>query len=70
MKELNEATCKRDHATRCTKCWINLTLKCYAKTFVKNDAQIVEECWRTISYLKGYAYPKLYCKKQLHIAEV
>ena len=30
-------------------------------TFVKADAQI--ECRRTLSYLKGYSYPKLYCKK-------
>ena len=40
-----------------------LTLKCYANTFVRVDAQIEEECRQTISYLKGYAYPKLYCKK-------
>ena len=32
-------------------------------TFVKADAQIEAECRRTLSYLKGYSYPKLYCKK-------
>ena len=31
--------------------------------FVKVDAQIVEDRWRTISYMKRYSYPKLYCKK-------
>ena len=30
---------------------------------MKVDAQIVEERWRTISYMKRYSYPKLYCKK-------
>ena len=54
----------RDRKTRCTKCWSNLTLKCYADTFVKVDAQIEEDCRQTISYLKGYSYLKLYCKKQ------
>ena len=38
--------------------------KCYANTFVKVDAQIEEDCRQTISYLKGYSYLKLYCKKQ------
>ena len=46
----------RDHTTRCTKCWCNLTLKCYANTFVKVDAQIEKDCRRTICYLKGYSY--------------
>ena len=57
--------CKfEDHTTRCTKCWSHLTLKYYANTFEKANAQLVElECRRTISYLKGYCYPKLYCKK-------
>ena len=41
----------------------NLTLKFYANTFVKVDAQIEEECRRTISYLKGWSCLKLYCKK-------
>ena len=41
----------------------NLTLKCNAYTSVKVDAQIEEECRRTISYLQGYSCPKLYCKK-------
>ena len=27
-----------------SKCWSNLTLKCYANTSVKVEAQIVEEC--------------------------
>ena len=49
--------------TRCIKCWLNLTLKWYANIFVKIDAQIEEECPRTISYLQGYSYLKLYCKK-------
>ena len=50
-----------DHATRCTKCWSNLTLKCYAYTFVK--AQLEEECRQTIFFFKGHSYPKLYCIK-------
>ena len=37
----------------------NLTLKCNANTFVKVDAQIEENCRRTISYLQGYSCPKL-----------
>ena len=41
----------------------NLT-ECNANTFVKVDAQIGEECRRTISYLQGYSCPELYCKKQ------
>ena len=41
----------------------NLT-ECNANTFVKVDAQIGDECRRTISYLQGYSCPKLYCKKQ------
>ena len=49
--------------TRCTKCWLNLTLKCYPIIFVKADAQIEEECLPTIFYLQGYSYLKLYCKK-------
>ena len=53
----------RDRRTRCAKCWSNLTLKCYANTFVKVDAQIEEECRHTISYQKGHSYPKLFCKK-------
>ena len=28
------------YRTRCTKCWSNLTLKCYPNTFVKDDARI------------------------------
>ena len=48
----------------CTKCWSNLTLKCYANTSVKVDAHIEVKCRQTISYLKGYSYLKLYCKKQ------
>ena len=56
--------CKfEDHTTRCTKCRSHLTLKYYANTFEKPNAQLVEECRRTISYLKGYCYPKLYGKK-------
>ena len=54
----------RDRRTRCTKCWSNLTLKCYANTFVKVDARIKVECRQTISNLKGYSCLKLYCKKQ------
>ena len=54
----------RDRRTRCTKCWSNVTLKCYANTFVKVDTRIEVECRQTISYLKGYSYLKLYCKKQ------
>ena len=50
-------------ATRCTKCWSNIALKCYLNTFVKVDAQILDNCRRTIPYLKGYSYPKLHCKK-------
>ena len=50
--------------TRCTKCWSNFTLKCYANTSVKVDTRIEVECRQTISYLKGYSYLKLYCKKQ------
>ena len=30
---------------------------------MKVDAQIEEECRRTISYLKWLSFPKLYCKK-------
>ena len=52
-----------DHTTRCTKCWSHLTLEYYANTFEKANAELVEACRRTISYLKGYCYPKLYCKK-------
>ena len=33
-------------------------------TFLKVDAQIGEECRRTISYLQRYSCPKLYCEKQ------
>ena len=40
----------------------NLTLN-RADTVVNVEALLVEECRRTISYLKGYSYPKLYCKK-------
>ena len=36
----------------------------YERKYVKVDAQIEEECRRTISYLKKYCYPKLYCKKR------
>ena len=43
--------------------WSNLTLKCYANTFVKVDARIDEDCLQTISYLKGYSCLKLYCRK-------
>ena len=50
----------RDRRTRCTKCWSNITLKCYTNTFVKDDARIALS---PISYLKGYSYLKLYCKK-------
>ena len=52
-----------DHKTGCTECWSNLTLKCYANIFVKADAQTEKECQQTIFYLKGYSYPKFYCKK-------
>ena len=51
------------HTTRFTKFWSNLTFKCHANTLVKVDTQIVEECRRTLYYLKGYSYSKLYCKK-------
>ena len=37
-----------------------VNLKCYANKSVKVDEQIVEECRRTISHLKGYSYPKLF----------
>ena len=30
---------------------------------MKVAAQIVEESWQTISHLRGYSYPELYCKK-------
>ena len=30
---------------------------------MKVDAQIEKECWRTISFLRGSSYPKIYCKK-------
>ena len=30
---------------------------------MKVDALVVEECRRITTYLKGYSYPKLYCKK-------
>ena len=30
---------------------------------MKVDAQIEEECRRTISFLRGSSYPKIYCKK-------
>ena len=43
--------------------WSNFTLQSNANTFVKVDAQIEEECRRTLSYLQGYSCPKLYCKK-------
>ena len=43
---------------------VKLTLKCYANTFVKVDAQIEEDSRQTIYYLKGYSYLKLYFKKQ------
>ena len=36
----------------------------YVNTFVKVDTQIEEDCRQTISYLKGYSYLRLYCKKQ------
>ena len=39
----------------------NLT-KYYADTLGKVDGHIVEDSRRTISYLKGYSYSKLYCK--------
>ena len=56
--------CKfEDHTTRCTKCRSHLTLKYYANTFEKPNAQLVEEYRRTISYLKGYCCPKRYGKK-------
>ena len=51
------------HTTRSKKCWSNLTLKRCANTDVKVDALVVEECRRITTYLKGYSYPKLYCKK-------
>ena len=46
----------RGRRTRCTKCWSNLTLKCYANTSVKVDTRIEVECRQTISYLKGCSY--------------
>ena len=48
-----------DRRTRCTNSWSNLTLNSNANTFVKVDAQIEENCRRTISYLQGYSCPKL-----------
>ena len=39
-----------DHTTRCTKCWSNETLKCYAKKFVIVDRQ-TEEDWVLSHYL-------------------
>ena len=36
----------------------------YVNTFVKVDTEIEEDCRQTISYLKGYSYLRLYCKKQ------
>ena len=38
--------------------WSNFTLQSNANTFVKVDAQIEEECRRTLSYLQGYSCPK------------
>ena len=48
----------RDHRTRYTKYQSHSALNCYAYTFLKVDTQIVEECRRPISYLKGYSYLK------------
>ena len=45
--------------------WSNLTLKCYANTFVKVDARIEVECRQTISYLKGYSYLKKQSNQKL-----
>ena len=42
---------------------LKIRLKCYANRFVKVNAQTEEENRRTISFLRGYSYPKLYCKK-------
>ena len=53
----------RDHRSHCTNSWSNLTLKCEANTFVKVDAWIRENCWRTISYLQGYSCKSFSCKK-------
>ena len=44
----------RDRKTRCPNTWSNLILKCNANTFVKVDAQIEENCRRTISYTSIY----------------
>ena len=52
-----------DHATRCTGCWSNLTLKCYAtiwESWCTSGGRVLKDY---ISYLKGYYYSKLYCKK-------
>ena len=49
----------RDRRTRCTNSWSTLTWKCNANIFVEVDAQMEENCRRTISYLKGYSFPKL-----------
>ena len=59
----SEVNC--DHTTRCKKCWSNESLKCYAKKFVTVDRPTEKtECCLTISYLKGYSYPNLCCKKK------
>ena len=44
------------------ECWANVTLKCYANTFVKADAQIEEGCWLYLLSEQVFL-PKLYCKK-------
>ena len=52
-----------DHETCCTGCWSNLTLKCYDKiweSWCTSGGTVLKDY---ISYLKGYSYPKLYCKK-------
>ena len=44
-----------------SKCWSNLTLKCYANTFVKVEGKSANGL--SPIDLKGYSYSTLYCKK-------
>ena len=46
----------RDRRSRCTNSWSNLTLKCKDNTFVKADAQIEENCRRTMHVLSARVF--------------
>ena len=46
----------RDRRSRCTNSWSNLTLKCNNNTFVKADAQIEENCRRTMNVLSARVF--------------